>query len=832
MPRPACPRPVLLLLLVAACDCSDDGGVAACMFNSDCDEGSSCVEGRCILGGLSDATTDGGPDAELDGNVLSCEPPTVACAGRCCAEGQTCSAGVCTIDCGEAALCAGVCCAVGQACELDRCVAECSDVSQRCGASDELCCTTDQACLGDSCVDLGENCDFTEDCEVDEICLPSEGRCANRDSVDVCEFRPPDAPLEPRLGCRWAPAADDPFPLSDAVEMTPSVANLTDDNGDGVTNTLDTPDIVFATHQRREGGTCCRADAVIRIVSGDCQPDGTMRTIATLPAVDGDLGPDIYDGSNSVLVANLHPDSMPSEQAPELVTSRRARELIAWRRTADDGSTWEVMWRANVLDNTRVSSGMQPGAADFNGDGQPEVYVGNVVLNGLTGEVIWDGDLTVGTGSGVGNNAFLGPVSTAADLDLDGTVELIAGNTVYNGIDGSLVWQFELPGDLFSICQGGTGCDGYDAIGNFDDDDEAEVVIIVRGEAFILEHDGTLKHRIRVPWEDCADDMSRPRNESGPPTIADFDGDGRAEIGTAGADFYTVLDLDCLGDARPAECESDGILWSVANQDCSSRATGSSVFDFEGDGAAEVVYADETNFRVLDGRTGAILLDDDTHSSNTRMEMPIVVDVDNDGRSEIVVPEPNGDENSGGIEIFEDTNNNWVRTRRIWNQHSYHVTNITEDGQVPRNEEPNWLNGRLNNFRQNVQPGGLFDAPDLVVTAVARGGCEGTSAQIRVTVSNTGALGAAAGVPVAVYATLMGSEEELVGVLNTTRLLLPGQSETLVIGWTPSGGWLTNLFSARAVVDSDGEGGSVFNECNEDNNEGTSADGLTGCGLG
>ena len=87
------------------------------------------------------------------------------------------------------------------------------------------------------------------------------------------------------------------------------------------------------------------------------------------------------------------------------------------------------------------------------------------------------------------------------------------------------------------------------------------------------------------------------------------------------------------------------------------------------------------------------------------MEMPIVVDVDNDGKSEVVVPEPNTDRSFGGIEIWEDVDNNWVRTRRIWNQHAYHVTNITEDGQVPRNEEPNWLNSRLNNFRQNVQPG-------------------------------------------------------------------------------------------------------------------------------
>ncbi|MEZ4340537.1 MAG: VCBS repeat-containing protein [Sandaracinaceae bacterium] len=100
------------------------------------------------------------------------------------------------------------------------------------------------------------------------------------------------------------------------------------------------------------------------------------------------------------------------------------------------------------------------------------------------------------------------------------------------------------------------------------------------------------------------------------------------------------------------------------------------MFDFEGDGAAEVVYADENSFRIFDGRTGRVLYQDDCTSSNTRLEMPIV-DVDNDGKSEVVIPEPNRSSvDLGGIEIWEDAENNWVRTRRVWNQHTYHVTNI------------------------------------------------------------------------------------------------------------------------------------------------------------
>lgn len=804
-------RALAFLVLLAACDCSSTDPTRPCTDDSEC-AGDSCIDGFCEAV-VPDA---GRPDTPGSDIMSLCMDPEIMCGGSCCPGGELCMAGRCVEDCGAAERCGSMCCGDGTACEDDRCVAVCDDITDRCGTMDELCCTSDQACLASSCVDLGVPCEFTEDCAVDEICLPSESRCVPRDSVDVCEFRPPVGEFSPTVGCRWTPPAG-AFSNSHAVVMTPSVANLSDDNEDGDTNTEDIPDIVFASYVRSAG--CCQADAVIRIVSGLCNDDGTMNTLASLPMP-------AYDNSNGILLANLHPDTMADERNPEIVASFRDGTTLAWRRTADDGSAWEEMWRTDALTTDQSSSGAQPGAADFNGDGQPEVYVGNVVLNGLTGEILWNGDVTVGPNSGVGNNAFLGPVSTAADLDLDGNLELIAGNTVYNGIDGSEIWTFEFTTSNGNCGGGARGCDGYDAVGNFDDDDEGEVVIVRQGEVFVIGHDGVLQARVPIPVDDC------PSNESGPPTIADFDGDGRAEIGTAGADFYVVVDLDCIGDPVPDGCDSNGILWKAPNNDCSSRATGSSVFDFEGDGAAEVVYADEQNFRIFDGATGRVLYDDDTHASNTRMEMPIVVDVDNDGKSEVIVPEPNLDRGLGGIEIWEDVDNNWVRTRRIWNQHAYHVTNITEDGQVPRREEPNWLNSRLNNFRQNVQPGGLFDAPDLIISEILAVGCAADSAaQLRITVRNNGALGVAAGVPVAVYATLMDGTEEFVGVTNTTRFLLPGQAETVTINWLPSEGWTTGTFSVRAVVDSDGMGGSTYNECDEDNNESTSADDLLGCGL-
>ncbi|RLB50768.1 MAG: hypothetical protein DRH23_03650 [Deltaproteobacteria bacterium] len=764
------------------------------------------------------------------------------------------------------------------------------DVPCDCPVAEE--CSADGSCVPISVLD---ECMLDEDCEIDELCEPSLGVCIPRDPADVCEFRPPVGEFEPTIGCRWTPPEAPTGATAEEIEitgmgqvvMTPSVANLTDDNGDGVTDMLDTPDIVFVSFDYEEDG-CCTGRGVVRIVSGGCNADGTMTTHATLKGLTSE---DWIGNSTGIALGNLHPDDTASERVPEIVATFKNGGTIAWRRIADDGSAWEVLWQNESLPgNQQTRGGAQPSIADLNGDGRPEVIIGNVVLDGLTGRgpgdvdlpvgaLAWDGrDLeaaTSGANLGIGNNAFLGPVSTVADLDRDGLQEVIAGNTVYN-YDGSERWTYEYT-TTNSSCGGSLDCDGYTAVGNFDGDDDGEVVIVRLGELFILNHDGSpvagipLPIRIpgapanvaepsyspaayapSVPLYDRDGDLLPPErilcggplellaydalgnavtsegnqvvvhtagaNEGGPPTVADFDGDGFAEVGIASSTAYVVFDFQCTGDPLPAECEREWVRWIVENEDCSSRATGSSVFDFDGDGSAEVVYADETSFRIFNGSNGTVLYEDATHSSSTRLEMPIVVDVDNDGKSEMVVPEATTSSNRGGIEIWEDSNNHWVRTRRIWNQHTYSVTNVTEDGQIPRVPEPNWTHSGLNSFRQNVQPGGLFDAPDFVVREIFRLGCEEGQFRVAMVVGNDGSLSVPPGILTHVVVTTDDARIFDLGTVATTGWLLPGQSEQLEAVFAVSSGPHPAGIQVSATVDADGMGGQRYNECNEDNN--------------
>src|SRR5262249_28367703 len=170
------------------------------------------------------------------------------------------------------------------------------------------------------------------------------------------------------------------------------------------------------------------------------------------------------------------------------------------------------------------------------------------------------------------------------------------------------------------------------------------------------------------------------------------------------------------------------ILWYATTTDCSSAQTGSSVFDFLGNGKAEVVYSDEQYMRIYDGTTGNELFKV-CNTTGTLVEFPVIADVDNDGHADIVVVSnayaSGGTEyqcNDGtaiaqsGVRVFGDANGTWVRTPPVWNEHAYHVTNVTPDGVIPQHELPNYKQPGLNNFRQNKQPGSEFAAPDAVLS--------------------------------------------------------------------------------------------------------------------
>lgn len=145
----------------------------------------------------------------------------------------------------------------------------------------------------------------------------------------------------------------------------------------------------------------------------------------------------------------------------------------------------------------------------------------------------------------------------------------------------------------------------------------------------------------------------------------------------------------------------------------------------------------------------------------------------------------------------------------------HHITNIGKDGDISSPQEANWLNARFNNFRQNVQPGGLFNAPDATVVGLLCDSSQVAMMQLKVSVviKNTGAFEIPQGTPVHVELDKDGMITPLVDTA-TDSLLLPGQFEILDLDIPLPVDAPALPYTIRAIVDPD----NVVDECVEDNN--------------
>jgi hypothetical protein len=396
------------------------------------------------------------------------------------------------------------------------------------------------------------------------------------------------------------------------------------------------------------------------------------------------------------------------------------------------------------------------------------VVIGNHIWN-YQGSLIASG--AGGDGSG---HEWAAPYGVAADIDRDGRLDVVVGNALLNS-SGSPKWQNGKE-------------DGFVAVADFDSDKYGEIVVAGMGSLRLQDDDGT------VIW-------SRNRitgDTIGPPTVADFDGDGEPEIGVAGMGQYVVVDTN------------GKTLWTRTTNDYSSGFTGSAVFDFEGDGQAEVVYADENDLFVFDGATGAVKLRESRHSSATCSESPSIADVDNDGHAEILYTSSAYSGSETGVTVVGDADDSWMPGRKVWNQHAYAITNVDEDAGIPASPDVNWVS--YNTFRSadmSVADGGLLADAVPVLGDICNAECENGHLYVTVVVGNQGLTDLPAGVPISLW-----SDDTWLATLYTDEEVAPGKStKGLIFDVDPD----DVKGTLRAKAD-DNNGGGIVGECNEDNN--------------
>lgn len=556
--------------------------------------------------------------------------------------------------------------------------------------------------------------------------------------------------------------------------------------------------------------------------------------VLTTPVVgdlDGDERPEIaiVDGGGRLVVlrghdcsvtfakdAGLHNHShlafgdLDGDGAPEIVGLKEDNRVVVFDR---DGNELAVS-------PTPAASGMPgyicsaPAIANVDALGVAEiVYAGSVLR--------YEGGALSFLFNTAAPQTGYGLISVAADVDLDGTVEVVTGTRIHDGITGA----DETPAAIAGLTA------GYVAIADFDHTTpEPEVVLISSpggSEGQILIYHPVTGATVFGPY-------GLGSFEGGAPTVADFDGDGEPEVGVAAHNSFLVFDHDCAATPTPTDCAGPGLRWQRDSLDLSG-STGSSVFDFNGDGRDEAVYRDECWLRVYDGVQGDILFAFSV-TNGTCTDGVVVADVDPDGHADIVssaypaggsmgdvctTESTTGDPHQGqntGVYVFTDADNRWMPSRSVWNQHAYHITNVEDDLSIPLVEPHNWES--WNNYRVNVQGSvpNSVPAPDLTsrwyATADPRTDCKGLWVLVA-EMCNRGTDVVYAGRKGTFYDGDPGAGGDAVCTVETTQSLGSGACEKVSCDWTdPPDREIQLVF----VADADGNRAGDLEECFERNN--------------
>ncbi len=509
----------------------------------------------------------------------------------------------------------------------------------------------------------------TGGCGDGEVNVTAQGLAAH---YPMC---PAIAAFTPQIKWQWngSPSASD----STNLVMTPAVVNLTDDNGDGQIDENDVPDVVFASCST--AGCCVDCADVMNFQNSDLS--GT----ATLHAVSGKDGSEewtLTDPSLQVPAgAQLAIADLDGDGVPEIIAVQHS-----FRPGVDcPGLSVDLPMCGKyvtgvllVLDNKGhlkfqtepytqpidvTSNDSAPLVADLDQDGSPEIIYGDTVFDS-SGHVLWHMSKTIGD-----NGQGVTPI--AADVDGDGFLELIGGPTAYHA-DGGVLWSTS------GIA------DGMALIADVDGDGKPEV--IERPDALdVIVLDGltgAVKKKITFPAG--ADAGVADSVCPGAPTAADFLGNGSMQIGVPSGNWFYLVRGD-----------TGEIVWQHPTEDYVDQcgASGAAAFSFFGDGKTDVVYADSENIYVWRGDGTQVYKAD--RESSTLFETPVVADVDNDGHADIVITNQGIGGTSNGLTVLSDSSNNWPATRRIWGQWNYHVTDYNENGTIPRVEQAPWLKTKL-----------------------------------------------------------------------------------------------------------------------------------------
>ena len=377
--------------------------------------------------------------------------------------------------------------------------------------------------------------------------------------------------------------------------------------------------------------------------------------------------------------------------------------------------------------------------ADFNHDGYAEVYAGRDIFDAATGKLLCRGDGNLGIayrGWSKDQNPYS---SVAADLCVGGNLELAVGNTVYNVVINSRTDTSANSVTPVRSVQDMLMCDGQpmymqwtSGVNSLHTDGNTFLVDINadgRLDVLVMYVDGLIdwnnRHKVGKNWVDewhygylprviniyvwdvstqeviCSKKITNAR-EFSLPQIGDIDGDGLPEVNFLVSTYYNhdVGNNEYIYSLKydPQSPNNEmTVFWRHPHSD-NSGATGLTLFDFNQDGIAELVYRDVYNLHIINGSRRSIatgqpiaapeVITSFGCTSGTCFEYPVVADIAGDGQAEIVVVSAPVTGAVGysrqNLCIFHSGASRWAPARKVWNQYLYNPTGVNEDLTVPR----------------------------------------------------------------------------------------------------------------------------------------------------
>ncbi len=457
---------------------------------------------------------------------------------------------------------------------------------------------------------------------------------------------------------------------------------------------------------------------VVGDVDGDCVPDvvSVSQEINAILIIDGQTGllkyqiPTYATGAGAS--GNLVIGDVDRNGAVDIFTvtgdelsnpvSKRHR-LVRYEFNGSGFS--EIFTSAEAIgpyDNFDITSGerydiLSLNLADVNGDGRPEVVVGNEVFDAVNGDFLVDGGPQNSVASpyawvGNTNRGRIGSYGVVADVLPDAYcpdcagLELIAGNMVYAiGLtpgggpnSGTMSVAVDMSSQFF---------DGMVSVADLNLDGLLDVVT-TQGDPQIAEryYVTAWNPALGIVYDELIFNNS-PAIGSGRTGIANLDDQED--------DLEIVFHINPFVYSYKFNPTSNqfSLLAQVGVDDASRTSV--SIFDFNGDGENEILYRDQNEMRILKGSDLTdLVLPTYSCGSGTNLEYPFVVDVNADGQAEIIIM------CDGDLRAIGNAENGkfWASARKVWNQFSYFNVNVNDDLTIPIQQQAHHLTGDSINF--------------------------------------------------------------------------------------------------------------------------------------